>query len=116
MLIDFLERRATDEAKGLLASHPNSISMITYYEVCHHFLKIGRSKELDFVKQKLSSFRMHPISYEICEEAARISNSNKLSVADSLILATAKVHDLSLATRDSDLKGKPGVIFLKSLK
>ncbi|MEK6843538.1 MAG: PIN domain-containing protein [Candidatus Micrarchaeota archaeon] len=116
VMVDFLKRTATDETKNLLGTHQSSISMVTYYEICRHFLKISRLNELEFVKQQLYNYKTYEISREICVEAAKLSHSHNLSVADSMILATAKLNDLEVATRDSDLLGLPGVIFLKQKK
>ncbi len=46
-------------------------------------------------------------------EAARISHEAKLPMADSIILATARVHDATLWTQDADFKGLAGVQFRK---
>ena len=45
----------------------------------------------------------------IALEAARISCSTKLPMADSIILATARVHSATVWTQDADFKDLPGV-------
>ena len=53
-----------------------------------------------------------PVEKEIAIEAAKIKKNEKLALADSLILATARRVRAKLVTGDSDLKGKDQVIFL----
>jgi len=49
-------------------------------------------------------------------EAARISVEEKLSMADSIILATAWAYDATLWTQDADFKGKSAVEFIEKPK
>jgi predicted nucleic acid-binding protein len=109
-----LQGKALDDTKELLNSSLISISILTYLEVCHFFCKIGKTKELEFVKQRLRSFKLHQITLEVCEEAAKLSISNRISTADSIIYSTAKQNGLKLLTSDSDFKGFEGVIFKKA--
>jgi predicted nucleic acid-binding protein len=41
--------------------------------------------------------------------AARISLETRMPMADSVVLATARLHDASLWTQDADFEGLPGV-------
>jgi toxin FitB len=45
--------------------------------------------------------------------AARISVNSGLPMADSVILATARAHDATLWTQDSDFEGMEGVRFVE---
>jgi predicted nucleic acid-binding protein len=45
----------------------------------------------------------------IALSAAQISVANKLPLADSVILATARLHEAIIWTLDADFKGLPGV-------
>ena len=44
-------------------------------------------------------------------EAARLSVTHRLPMADALIYATAKQHDATLLTQDADFKGLDGVTY-----
>jgi predicted nucleic acid-binding protein len=44
-------------------------------------------------------------------DAARLSRSARLPMADSIILATARAHGATLWTQDSDFEGLPDVRF-----
>jgi len=41
--------------------------------------------------------------------AARVSLDTRLPLADSVVLATARLHHATLWTQDADFEGKPGV-------
>jgi len=41
--------------------------------------------------------------------AARVSLDMRLPMADSVVLATAKLHEATLWTQDADFEGLPGV-------
>lgn len=116
VIIDYLEDNTSKEADDWLESRPVIISIVTYYEVCRFFLQIGKPKEMEEVKNRLKNFEIKGLTMEICEEAARISNSNRFSIADSVICATAKVQGVRLLTSDSDLKGMKDVVFLHPKK
>ena len=45
--------------------------------------------------------------------AAKISHELKLSLADAVIVATARMHDAVIWTQDADLKNVEGVRFVK---
>jgi predicted nucleic acid-binding protein len=49
----------------------------------------------------------------IAIEAAQISRELKLAMADSLILATARVHNATLWTQDAHFKGLEGVQYVE---
>lgn len=53
------------------------------------------------------------LTREIAVNAARISSELKIAMADSLILATARVHDATLWTQDADFEGEDGVKFVE---
>ena len=112
VLIDFFEQKLSPKGREWLSSYSTSISVVSYFEICRFFYKTGKSKELATVKMRLDSFDTKSISTEICDEAAKLSSSHNLSVADALIYATAKAHSMRLLTSDSDLKNLPGVVFV----
>jgi predicted nucleic acid-binding protein len=53
-----------------------------------------------------------PVNEEIAIEAARAKHSLKLSLADSIILATARSHKAKLVSGDKDFKGISDVIYI----
>lgn len=53
-----------------------------------------------------------PVERDVALEAARIKKKDKLGLADSLILATARHVGGSVVTGDSDMKGLRDVVLL----
>ncbi len=49
----------------------------------------------------------------IAIEAAQVSRELKLSMADSIILATARAHNATLWTQDEHFKGMDGVKYIE---
>jgi toxin FitB len=45
-------------------------------------------------------------------EAARLSHNQKLPMVDSIILATARLHEATLWTQDADFRGIAGVQYV----
>jgi predicted nucleic acid-binding protein len=46
-------------------------------------------------------------------QAAHLGLQHKLPMADSIILATARMHSASIWTQDNDFEGLPGVHYVK---
>ena len=49
------------------------------------------------------------LDLRVALSAARVSIDTKLPLADSVVLATARLHDATLWTQDSDFESLPGV-------
>ena len=56
--------------------------------------------------------RVVPFDDALALEAARLSVSERLAMADSIILATARAHRATLWTQDADFANVPGVRYL----
>ena len=55
-----------------------------------------------------------PLDSDLAVEAARLRKEEQLSLADSIILATARRFGASMVTGDPSLRGKRGVVFIGS--
>jgi len=89
------------------------VSTINLFEV---FKKILQQRDETDALQAISLMQQGTvidIDSTISLNAAKISYDLKLPMADSLILATAKMHDAVLWTQDSDLETIPSVKFIK---
>jgi predicted nucleic acid-binding protein len=53
-----------------------------------------------------------PVERDVAVEAAKIKRKERLGLADSLILATARQVGGRVVTGDSDMKGLRDVVFL----
>ncbi|MCU1246512.1 MAG: uncharacterized protein JWN02_2422 [Acidobacteria bacterium] len=56
--------------------------------------------------------RVIPVDQEVALTAVDLSLEHGLAMADSLVLATARLHDADLLTSDRDFEGLAGVIDL----
>ena len=56
--------------------------------------------------------RVVPLDDALALEAARLSVTERLAMADSIILATARAHRATLWTQDADFANVPGVRYL----
>ncbi len=54
------------------------------------------------------------LSGELALAAARVSVEERLSLADSVILATARAHEATLWTQDADFAGREGVRYVSA--
>jgi len=89
------------------------VSTINLYEV---FKKILQQNDETNALQAVSLMQQGTIvevDSSIALNAAKISYDLKLPMADSLILATARMHNAILWTQDSDFENIPNVKFIK---
>ncbi|MBI5036912.1 PIN domain-containing protein [Candidatus Micrarchaeota archaeon] len=113
VIISYLKGNTTESTDRILASNENVISLITYFEVLKFLYKTRQGHELEFFKQKIQQYDTRPLNPKICETAAKLVHTHGLCTADALIYATAIENGIGLITSDTDLKGKPGVIYAK---
>jgi len=74
-----------------------AICPITWMEV---MVGTKRENEAD-VRALLARFRLLPLDQQIYEQAVNLRRQYRLKLPDGLIYATARVHKLTLLTRDS---------------
>ncbi len=58
--------------------------------------------------------RVVELDANLALKAARLSVQERLPLADSIILATARAHEALLWTQDADFKGRAGVRFVSA--
>ena len=86
---------------------------ICIYEVCKRVLQqFGEERALDIVGS-MDNGLIVDINRQIAIDAALLSNSLKLAMADSLILATARAYDATLWTQDAHFKDVAGVRYIE---
>lgn len=89
------------------------VPSLTLYEVFKLVLtQRDEGQALQAVAMMQQGTVVDPDSF-IALEAARISHEVKLPMADSIVLATAQVHDAPVWTQDADFKGLAGVHYRK---
>ncbi|GDX79249.1 ribonuclease VapC [Deltaproteobacteria bacterium] len=97
ILIDHL--RGNSAATEFLLSTPGAaISHITWIEVMVGATDAAGERPL---RALLSGFRVLPVDGEVAEEAVRLRRSRRVKLPDAIIWATARVHRLELATRNT---------------
>ena len=103
--------RANFFAEAITSANPENIIVpaIVIYEV---FKKILHEKDEFTALQVVAQLkRYHIVSFDedIAMSAAKISESYKIPMADSIIYATAKKYDAWIWTKDDDFKNLPKV-------
>ncbi|EKF58269.1 hypothetical protein QWE_16743 [Agrobacterium albertimagni AOL15] len=100
IVIDVL--KGVPPASDVLSSYPQrAVSIITWMEVM-----VGTPGALtDATRDFLRGFQLIGLDENVAEQAVILRQLHRLKLPDAVIWATAKVHGLSLLTRDT--KGFP---------
>lgn len=90
------------------------VPSLTLYEVFRRVLQQrGKGDALQAVAL-MQRGRVIDLDARLAIEAATVGVERRLPLADSVIYATARAHDASLWTQDSDFEGLPGVRFRRA--
>lgn len=87
------------------------VPIITIYEVFKVILRESSEYNALQAVTAMEKGQIEHMTKSITLKAARISLEHSLPMADSLILATAREHNCTIWTQDSDFQKFPGVIF-----
>jgi predicted nucleic acid-binding protein len=106
--------RLAEEAASYIDGEEESVvSTINLAEV---YLWVARSYGDATAEEKVKTMekRCHvvPVESDVAIEAAKIKRKEKMGLADSLILATARQVGGRVVTGDADMKGLRDVVFL----
>ena len=85
---------------------------VVLYEVYKIIRRERSEEEALLAVSQIQKTRLVPLSETIALDAAEISLSHGLAMADSIIYATARAKQAELVTGDADLRGLPGVTYL----
>jgi predicted nucleic acid-binding protein len=103
---DFFERPISDQDKLLVPT-------ICIYEVFKRVLReFGEERALEVIGQ-MSLGEVVELDRQIAINAAQISTELKLAMADSIILATARLRNATLWTQDEHFKDLDGVEYIE---
>ncbi|MBI4736317.1 MAG: type II toxin-antitoxin system VapC family toxin [candidate division NC10 bacterium] len=89
------------------------VPSLTLYEV---FKRVLQQRDEGHALQAVAAMQQGTVvdlDARIALSAARISYENKLPMADSVILATARAYGAMVWTQDADFKGLPDVQYRK---
>lgn len=89
------------------------ISTINIYEVFRKVLKERDENTALEIISIMMQCQIIDVTQELSLKAAELSILHKLSMADSIILSTAKLNNATLWTQDSDFKEIQGVKYFK---
>jgi predicted nucleic acid-binding protein len=88
-----------------------AVPTLTLFEVFKRACELsGESTALELVSVMLQG-RVVELTASIALDAARVSRDSGLSMADSIVLATARAEDAVLWTQDAHFEGLGGVEF-----
>ncbi len=91
-------------------------SVVSTINLAEVYLWVARSYDDTTAEEKVTTMekRCHviPVERDVAVEAAKIKKKERLGLADSLILATARQVGGQVVTGDSDMKDLRDVVFL----
>lgn len=89
------------------------VPVVTLYEVYKKVkLEIGEDKAIEAVAV-MSRGKVVDVDVSVALEAADVSLVEHIAMADSMILATARLHQATLWTQDAHFDGLAGVKYIK---
>jgi len=106
------DANATQFAPMIQSTDTLIVPTICMYEVFKHILS-QRGEEAALQVAGIMSLGISAdLTQEIAINAAQISVSHKLAMADSVILATARANKATLWTQEADFEGIEGVKYI----
>ena len=103
------EPQAKHFSKQLCAPSTLIVPTISIYEVFKVVLRETTENEALQAVSAMQKGNVIDLTASLAAAASKFSLTHNLPMADSIILATAKVHEATLWTMDSDFKGIRGV-------
>lgn len=110
-IIIYLNTERRNQLLPILQRLPFSLSWISYVEVMG-FAGLSEADQ-EIYERFFANAPVLPVSEPIMREAARLRRQKKLTLGDSIIAATAVVHQLTLVTANTrDFKKFPQLTLL----
>lgn len=101
--------------RELIAEHAPAVSVVSYVEVLGYHRLTDEDKQ-DFV-DFFNTAEILPISQDVLEKATHLRQQRKMSLGDSIIAATAVVHNLILVTANTkDFEWIPNLELLNPIR
>lgn len=97
VVIDYLNA-IPEASETLMAVESRYISVVTWIEA---MTGVAGDADERRTRAVLDGFIVLPISTGVAEEAVRVRRESRLKLPDALIWATARYHNLILATRNT---------------
>ena len=99
-------------AKYLLGSGDIIVPTLVLFEVYRKIKKLKGEEDAIFAATQMGRQKMIPLDDEMALYAADLSLKHDLAMADSIVYATALIHQAKLITSDNDFRKLPNVIIL----
>ena len=99
-------------APAIQATDQLVVPTICIYEVFKRVLALRGEEAALQVTAVMSLGTLAELTQEVAINAAQISLAHKLAMADSVILATARINHATLWTQDADFAGIEGVRYV----
>jgi toxin FitB len=92
------------------------VPTISIYEVFKRMHQQRGEEFADMAAAQMAQGKVVLLTKKVALTAAKLSIEHKLPMADSIILATARVHKATLWTQDADFAGIDGVRYIEKPK
>ena len=89
------------------------VPTVVQFELAKWLLRTSTREPLRLAEAMTEQRQVVPLTPLIATEAARAWDTHRLTTADAIIYATARVHEADLLTCDRHFEGLPGVIYLR---
>ena len=87
------------------------ISAVSIFEIYRKLAKSSEEEALAAVAV-MQQIQVIPMDEVLCLEAGELAIKHSLAMADSFILATARLHNAQVITKDNDFRGIPGCVVI----
>ena len=96
-------------ARPIEATDELLVPTLTIYEVFKRVLQQREEGDALRAVALMQQGSVVDLDARLALAAARVSLETRMPMADSIVLATARLHDATLWTQDADFEGLPGV-------
>ena len=102
--------RAAEYIEGSETALLSAVNLVEiFFWVLRHYDEKRAVEKRDTLRRRCF---LIPLDETVAVDAAKTKRNLRLSLADSIILATARAHDAKLVTGDKDFKSLPGILYI----
>ncbi len=102
--------RAAEHIEGSETAVLSAVNLVEiFFWVLRHYDEKKAEEKGDTLKRRCF---LIPLDESVAVDAAKIKRDLKLSLADSIIFATARAHDAKLVTGAKDFKNLPDTLYI----
>ncbi len=102
--------RAAEHIEGSETALLSTINLVEiFFWVLRHYDEKRAEEKRETLRRRCF---LIPLDETVAVDAAKTKKDLKLSLADSIILATARAHDAKVVTGDKDFKNLPDILYI----